>query len=65
MCSYRCGRQFEYMWHYIFGETAVMEPKFECDLLHCDNEQLEEAKHWKNVAAKEVSEALKEYIDWE
>eukprot|EP00884_Botryococcus_braunii_P008306 jgi/Botrbrau1/17477/Bobra.0054s0064.1 len=62
--SYRCGRQFEYMWHYIFGEPAVMEPKFECDLLHCDSEQLKEAKFWLNAAAANVSTAFAEFMHW-
>jgi hypothetical protein len=52
------------MWHYIFGEPAVMEPKFECDLLHCDTEQLKEAKFWLNAAAANVSTAFAEFMEW-
>ena len=35
--AYRCGRVFEYAWHMIFGEPAVMEPVPECELLYCDD----------------------------
>ena len=34
---YRSGRVFEYVWHYMFGEPAVMEPAPECELLVCEN----------------------------
>jgi hypothetical protein len=40
----------ENMWAYIFGEPAVSGPKFECELLHCDAEQLREALYWRDVA---------------
>ncbi|KAK9808172.1 hypothetical protein WJX73_005073 [Symbiochloris irregularis] len=33
---YRSGRVFEYMWHHMFGEPAVIQPVPECELLICE-----------------------------
>eukprot|EP00884_Botryococcus_braunii_P021084 jgi/Botrbrau1/765/Bobra.0181s0022.2 len=37
---YRTGREFEYVWHYMFGEPPSIDPVRECDLLHCTEEEL-------------------------
>eukprot|EP00884_Botryococcus_braunii_P021106 jgi/Botrbrau1/767/Bobra.0181s0023.2 len=36
---YRTGRDFEYVWHYMFGEPPSIDPVRECDLLHCTEEE--------------------------
>ncbi len=36
---YRTGREFEYVWHYMFGEAPTIDPVWECDLLHCTEEE--------------------------
>lgn len=50
------------MWHYIFGEPPVIEPAFECDLLHCDDRQLATARSlmgpWEAAQRSEVARLI-------
>lgn len=36
LSRYRAGRVFEYLWHYMFGQTAILDPVPECELLICE-----------------------------
>ena len=54
---YRSGRVFEYVWHYMFGEPAVLHPIPECELLMCPDSIVHDNSDNSSAAQLQINRA--------